>query len=428
MPWEENPNTIRSGHRAAGDPCRTIDISAKQGIKAVYCKYGDKWAIQSYLFSKDSGWTMAKAKAWFTQHKENLQESRHVSFQIIMDKFSLFFGTKKAAALYKQFVSENDLDETKPYNTDAQHMHESFEWTDPFIAFWKEDKDAKYYKTHMLSAQVSMNQADYSNPQHMKYAASNIAWRPLNLDHDNTLMLSFPANRIEVGKLSADGKSLEGVIRILKTERAKDTKEYIVNMIEDLNHKDRIRHPSIEADPIGGLILKDNKKTPRLGFYLTGLALLRKSFSLPGDPLSIVFSMPLNESMGKSLIESTQETFGLKENKNLRGEKTEMETQTKQEQIPETPETLDETATRIDNPVEAVLGSMSSEEGKRTLMPFWYGKVATKNVMVTQMPQEVEVEDDRIYPKDSHGFVRVRVSEALYDERKEVWVGFNQAE
>jgi len=69
-PWEETEEYIRSGHRDASDTCRTDTLSEEQGIKAVICKYGDKWEIQSYLFAKDKGWTKEKAQAWFNEHKD----------------------------------------------------------------------------------------------------------------------------------------------------------------------------------------------------------------------------------------------------------------------------------------------------------------------------------------------------------------------
>ena len=77
MPWETTDQYIRSGHKQGGETCRTITISKEKGIKAIYCKYGDKWDIQSYLFSREKGWTLEKAKAWFKQH----QDEFHVNFQ-----------------------------------------------------------------------------------------------------------------------------------------------------------------------------------------------------------------------------------------------------------------------------------------------------------------------------------------------------------
>lgn len=69
-PWEETEENIRSGHKEASEKCRTIEISESEGIKAIYCKYGEKWDIQSYLFSKEKGWTLEKAKSWFSEHKD----------------------------------------------------------------------------------------------------------------------------------------------------------------------------------------------------------------------------------------------------------------------------------------------------------------------------------------------------------------------
>jgi HK97 family phage prohead protease len=46
----------------------TITISAEQGIKALYC--GEVKKIATYLFAKDKGWTMEKAKAWVKEHEE----------------------------------------------------------------------------------------------------------------------------------------------------------------------------------------------------------------------------------------------------------------------------------------------------------------------------------------------------------------------
>ncbi len=46
----------------------TIDISVKEGIKALYC--GKEKEIATYLFAKDKGWTMEKAKEWVKDHSK----------------------------------------------------------------------------------------------------------------------------------------------------------------------------------------------------------------------------------------------------------------------------------------------------------------------------------------------------------------------
>jgi len=53
----------------------TIDISKKEGIKALYC--GKEKKVRTYLFDKRDpyNWTMAKAKKWVEDHKEEKQET-----------------------------------------------------------------------------------------------------------------------------------------------------------------------------------------------------------------------------------------------------------------------------------------------------------------------------------------------------------------
>ena len=88
MPWEETTDYVRSGHESPDkfdkDSMRTIDIDAAEGIKAVIgcpkgnfsggkCNVGTE--VQSYLFAKEKGWTMTKAKAWFEKSKKKTKES-----------------------------------------------------------------------------------------------------------------------------------------------------------------------------------------------------------------------------------------------------------------------------------------------------------------------------------------------------------------
>jgi len=80
--WEDTEEHIRSGHgdksKYDQDSFRTIDIDADAGIQAVIgCPSGQfengkcktDTEVQSYLFSKEKGWTMEKAKDWFSKHK-----------------------------------------------------------------------------------------------------------------------------------------------------------------------------------------------------------------------------------------------------------------------------------------------------------------------------------------------------------------------
>ena len=83
MPWEETKDYIRSGHESTDkydkDSIRTISIAEAKGIKAIVaCPKGEYDAkkcevgthVVSYLFAKDKGWTMAKAKEWFEKNKK----------------------------------------------------------------------------------------------------------------------------------------------------------------------------------------------------------------------------------------------------------------------------------------------------------------------------------------------------------------------
>ncbi len=70
------------GHRI-----RTITISDKEGIKAIYC--GTDKVVMTYLFMKDHGWTMEKARAWVKEHEgKSLNEliAHKVSQEEIIDE------------------------------------------------------------------------------------------------------------------------------------------------------------------------------------------------------------------------------------------------------------------------------------------------------------------------------------------------------
>ncbi len=83
LPWIETEGYIRSGHGNTDDydkdSMRTIDIDAEKGIKAVIacpkgnfrggrCAVGTE--VVSFLFAKDSGWDLSKAKDWFDKSEQ----------------------------------------------------------------------------------------------------------------------------------------------------------------------------------------------------------------------------------------------------------------------------------------------------------------------------------------------------------------------
>jgi hypothetical protein len=80
MPWENTEEYIRSGHRNADefqkDTLRTITLNVEEGIKAVIGKPQGKHAMEvmSYIFEKDKGWTVEKAKEWFEKHHNPARE------------------------------------------------------------------------------------------------------------------------------------------------------------------------------------------------------------------------------------------------------------------------------------------------------------------------------------------------------------------
>ncbi len=63
---EETDEFIRIPIRTC-EVTATIDISKKEGISALYC--GKEKQVRTYLFRKDKGWTMAKAKEWVKEHE-----------------------------------------------------------------------------------------------------------------------------------------------------------------------------------------------------------------------------------------------------------------------------------------------------------------------------------------------------------------------
>jgi hypothetical protein len=80
MPWETTEQNIRSGHRDPEefqkDTLKTIVLNEKEGIKAIIGKPKGKHAMEivSYLFEKEKGWTLEKAKEWFEKHHKPAKE------------------------------------------------------------------------------------------------------------------------------------------------------------------------------------------------------------------------------------------------------------------------------------------------------------------------------------------------------------------
>lgn len=92
LPWEETEEFIRSGHRDPDefepDSLRTIWISEKEGIKAVIGKAKGETTTQivSYLFLKEKGWNLEKAKAWFHEHEQKTSHEQLYCLTPILEK------------------------------------------------------------------------------------------------------------------------------------------------------------------------------------------------------------------------------------------------------------------------------------------------------------------------------------------------------
>jgi hypothetical protein len=80
MPWVETSKTIQSEHKNPQNfqpqTLKTINLNEAEGIQAVVGKPMGKETqeIQSYLFSKDKGWTLKAAQEWFEKHFPGAKE------------------------------------------------------------------------------------------------------------------------------------------------------------------------------------------------------------------------------------------------------------------------------------------------------------------------------------------------------------------
>ncbi len=84
------------GHRI-----RTIDISEKEGIKALYC--GTDKVIMTYLFDKSKGWDMAKAEKWVKDHEKKALEVEHeISQNEIIDEIDYLITLIDKAGLSEE--------------------------------------------------------------------------------------------------------------------------------------------------------------------------------------------------------------------------------------------------------------------------------------------------------------------------------------
>jgi len=92
LPWEQTEEFIRSGHGDVkdfqSDSLRTIWISEEEGIKAVIGKKKDSETTEviSYIFMKEKGWTLDKAKQWLKEHETKTDHEHLYCLTPILEK------------------------------------------------------------------------------------------------------------------------------------------------------------------------------------------------------------------------------------------------------------------------------------------------------------------------------------------------------
>jgi len=203
-------------------------------------------------------------------------ESIHPNFKRIIGLFFDRYGVEEALEKFNRFVAQNNLNVTLAYDPKVQ-FQESFEWVEPLIQPYKADREAKYYLVTALTANISLNNNDYTDYGQMEDAAKSLSWRPVNINHDHGRWLPYPRTRVDFS--TANDFSVEATLRV-------DNEDAWLQQKLDSGE---ILHPSIEGRP-----------DPVSGYHFTALALLEKGTELPGDPLTEIVPLAFNESVGKS--------------------------------------------------------------------------------------------------------------------------------
>ena len=208
------------------------------------------------------------------------KESMHPDFQRIIKLFFNRYKVADAIRKFSEFTTKNGLNIAKAYNPKVQ-FQESFEWIEPLIRPYKEDREAKYYLVTALTADISMNNVDYGPEDRLAREDSSMNWRPVNLNHDHKKWLPYPRTRVDFS--AANEFSLEATLRV-------DNED---SWLQRKLDSGEILHPSIEGrpHPIGGR------------YHFTAMALLEKGAELPGSPLSEIVPLVFNESVGRSICE-----------------------------------------------------------------------------------------------------------------------------
>ncbi len=207
------------------------------------------------------------------------KETLHPDFERIFLTFVSHYG-ESGINKFEAFVKLNMLKVDKPYTPQAQ-FKESFSWVAPLIQSYKSDNEAKYYKVTCLTANISMNNNDYSDYAKMQQAAPSLTYRPVNINHNHDKWLPFPRTRIDFTK--AEDMSVEGTLRV--------------------DNQDLWLQQKIDSGDIAQVSIEGRPEPSGMGegYHFTGLALLERGVELPGDPLTEIQPLFLNESVGRSM-------------------------------------------------------------------------------------------------------------------------------
>ena len=132
----EKPETTENYHRIPVRDCEitaTIDISKKEGIKALYC--GKIKKIGTYLFDVDK-WTMAEAKKWVKEHGKEYEgdtEEKEINEKSNIDNTSEFEVTDVETVEEKEgrVLSAKNRKLIKTCIDELQKLYEATETTEP---------------------------------------------------------------------------------------------------------------------------------------------------------------------------------------------------------------------------------------------------------------------------------------------------------
>jgi len=203
-----------------------------------------------------------------------VSEPRHPDFEKIYRQFmKRYCGSpdeecERGKRVYYAWLNKLGLDDTKPY----RKPQEKFNWAKSAFTYWKQDKQAKYYKVEALFPLSSMNYNVYTEDE-LVAAARTLIGKPVNLNHDHVL------RGITIVDAEYEDGAVECVLRVLKTAG----RGLGLNICDMIDNKE-ILHVSIEAVCLRGIDYTPEGRKCK-GLVFTGLALLTKDV-LPGVPLT----------------------------------------------------------------------------------------------------------------------------------------------